>query len=166
MGFVFSTKGAALMYRFLRTHPGLLDESWEKTFTNFASEIESGDVTISRLPKEDDRLFNKTLRERSTKIQTNRVNVMLTCLGMCEIAYKLELFRKTNGNYPETLIDSSIFTPVPVDCWGEPYVYQRDGNSYKMYSKGIDKADNGGETSSISVLVTTEQGDINLEKAK
>jgi len=54
----------------------------------------------------------------------------------------------------------------PFDPWDEAYVYSSDGNSYQLYSKGIDKVDNGGYTPEISVLVSTEQGDIDVGKMK
>ncbi len=53
--------------------------------------------------------------------------------------------RKQNGNYPEKLADLKAAHPrhldekgQVVDSWGNPYMYQSDGNTYTLISFGRD----------------------------
>lgn len=73
-----------------------------------------------------------------------------------ELGVQIDAFYKTNGHYPDTLLE--VFGYVPTDQWGNPYQYLRiDGGSvvdkgkirkdknlvpinsdYDLYSKGPD----------------------------
>ena len=165
MGFIFATQGATLLYKYIRTQPNGLDDSVLDIFAGLTEGIELGAVTVARLPERDDRR-HKLVYEKAVEIQSNRVFVMIACLDMCRVAYELERHRMALGKYPLSLQEVRGLLVLPIDPWGEVYAYSSDGNSYQLYSKGIDKVDNGGYTPEISVLVSTGQGDIDVGEIK
>jgi len=78
------------------------------------------------------------------------------------IANALELYRLDNGHYPgtdqglEALVTRPSGYPeprnwdpegylkrVPVDPWGEPYLYVNEGRDYDVYSFGADRKEGG-----------------------
>lgn len=78
------------------------------------------------------------------------------------IANALELYRLDNSQYPSTdqgleaLVEKPSGYPepknwnaegylkkVPVDPWGEPYVYINEGRDYEIYSLGADRKEGG-----------------------
>lgn len=78
------------------------------------------------------------------------------------IANALELYRLDNGHYPSTdqgleaLVNEPSGYPeprnwnpegylnkVPVDPWGEPYMYVNEDRSYDVYSFGSDRKEGG-----------------------
>jgi hypothetical protein len=166
MGFVFTTQGVVLLYKYLQTYPDNLDKVTSDLFTGLKDNIEEAVVTVARLPENDDRRSNGTIYKMSVKIQSDRILVMRACLEMCRIAYELERHKKVYGNYPQSLQDLKCSPPISVDSWSEPYVYIVDKNSYQLYSKGIDKIDNNGDTPSIIVLTQNGKGDIDISKIK
>ncbi|MEX2490107.1 MAG: type II secretion system major pseudopilin GspG [Pseudomonadales bacterium] len=78
------------------------------------------------------------------------------------IANALELYRLDNGHYPSTdqgleaLVNRPSGYPeprnwdpegylnrIPVDPWGEPYMYLNEGRDYDIYSFGSDRKEGG-----------------------
>lgn len=78
------------------------------------------------------------------------------------ISNALELYRLDNGHYPSTdqgleaLVNKPSGYPeprnwdpegylksVPVDPWGEPYMYINEGRNYDIYSFGSDRKEGG-----------------------
>ncbi len=79
-----------------------------------------------------------------------------------QIGNALDLYRMDNGHYPSTdqgleaLVDKPAGYPeprrwnpdgylkrVPVDPWGEPYLYLNEGRQYDVYSLGADRREGG-----------------------
>ena len=62
------------------------------------------------------------------------------------IAAALEIHRRANGQYPESLESlRPYFVRLPVDPFtGKPFIYRREGAAYVLYSCGSDQKDNGG----------------------
>lgn len=78
------------------------------------------------------------------------------------VSNALELYRLDNGHYPSTdqgleaLVNEPSGYPeprnwdpegylknVPVDPWGEPYMYINEGRNYDIYSFGADRKEGG-----------------------
>jgi hypothetical protein len=165
VGFIFMRQGVVLLYNYLRTQPKDLDDSIRHLFIDLKGNIESASTTVNRLPKKSEILQHDAAKERAVEIQNNRISVMYACFDMCRIAFELELRKKTTGKYPKELANIQCSTPLPVDPWSEQsYAYTEQENSYQLYSTGIDKVDNGGDTPKIDVLVMSGSGDIDISK--
>jgi len=78
------------------------------------------------------------------------------------LANALDLYRLDNFTYPSTeqglealvqkpsgFPEPKNYSPdgyikaLPTDPWGSPYVYERDGDSFRLYSLGADGAEGG-----------------------
>ncbi|MDR1291080.1 MAG: type II secretion system protein GspG [Planctomycetaceae bacterium] len=164
IGFVFITQGTTLLYKYLRTQPDDLKESDSIFLSNLKDHIESASVTIGRLPDSSANNQYDAVNKRSIEIQNNRISAIYACLDMCQIAFELELYRKSFGKYPETLQDIKCSPSLLIDSWQQPYVYIAQKNSYQLYSKGIDQTDNNGNTPSIEKLAISNKGDLDIDK--
>ena len=62
------------------------------------------------------------------------------------IAAALELYRGSNGEYPDSLESlRPYFVRLPIDPFtGKSFIYRREGTDYVLYSCGPDQTDNGG----------------------
>jgi hypothetical protein len=62
------------------------------------------------------------------------------------IAAAIEIHRRANGQYPESLESlRPYFVRLPIDPFtGKPFIYRRQGADYILYSCGPDQKDNGG----------------------
>ena len=70
-----------------------------------------------------------------------------TSLRLARLACFLERYRIRNGRYPENLSDipdlpSGLDQEIVVD---RPFVYRREGDSYRLYSVGWNRTDEGGK---------------------
>ena len=73
-------------------------------------------------------------------------------LGGARVVIAIERFRLAEGDLPEELNDlvPTYLSDLPVDPAspsGEPLCYLRDGEGYKIYSRGRDRVDDGGDHS-------------------
>ena len=96
---------------------------------------------------------------------TNRAKESAAESEMMNIAKALELHNTDNqaypapGDYPGVLEEGNYMEAVPVnDPWENVYIYDSDGNSYTLESRGMDGADGGGDDIVISSGVMTESG--------
>ncbi len=57
------------------------------------------------------------------------------------ITQAISMFHSEKGYLPDTLSEMvpNYLRSVPVDPWGQPYRYEKDGDSYKIISAGADK---------------------------
>jgi hypothetical protein len=71
-------------------------------------------------------------------------------------------FQRTHdGNLPSTLQDLSAeyLSTQPIDPYtGTPLIYHRDGRSFKVYSVGINRKDDGGVWDALSDLQSSRRG--------
>ena len=67
------------------------------------------------------------------------------------IAAALELYRRNNGQYPESLeLLQPYFVRIPIDPFtGKPFIYRREGADYVLYACGTDQKDSGGASDII-----------------
>ena len=67
------------------------------------------------------------------------------------IAAALELYRRNNGQYPESLESlRPYFVGMPLDPFtGKPFIYRREGADYVLYACGTDQKDSGGASDII-----------------
>jgi hypothetical protein len=78
-------------------------------------------------------------------------------LDLLQLAAALAVYRAEHGQYPEKLeaLVPSVLPAVPVDLFhGNPFVYQREGEGYLLYTRGANGTDDGGS----SRLMGTYQG--------
>ncbi len=61
----------------------------------------------------------------------------------------LEMYKADNGVYPEsleTLLCDGYIRQIPIDPFsGKELAYRKDGDSFLLYSVGVDKTDNAGK---------------------
>ena len=70
-----------------------------------------------------------------------------TQLEIIRLAAALAVYRAEHGTYPEKLADvvPEVLPTLPVDPYhAKPFVYQRDGAGYLLYSPGPNGGDDGG----------------------
>jgi hypothetical protein len=68
---------------------------------------------------------------------------------LADLSCALELYRKRNGQYPESLgsLVSEYIERIPVDRFspsGDPIRYRREGDRYTLFSVGQNRKDDGG----------------------
>ena len=77
----------------------------------------------------------------------------LTCIQMKSISQALKMYKIDNSSYPTTqdglmlLATKDYFEDkrVPLDSWGNNYIYSLSGDSYEILSLGGDKKEGGGD---------------------
>lgn len=78
-----------------------------------------------------------------------------TDYALVQLAAALAVYRAENGAYPEKLdvLVPGVLPQLPVDLFhGKPFVYQRDGEGYFLYSTGSNGADDGGSNENMRVF--------------
>jgi hypothetical protein len=73
-----------------------------------------------------------------------------TMLALTQFAAALAVYRAERGEYPVQLeqLVPEILSELPVDLYHEkPFIYQRDGEVYLLYSTGPNGVDDGGSNS-------------------
>jgi hypothetical protein len=78
-----------------------------------------------------------------------------TQLELARLAAALATYRAIHERYPETLakLVPEIVDEPPLDLYdGNPFVYRRDGDSFLLYSVGLNGEDDGGSDISSFVL--------------
>jgi len=57
------------------------------------------------------------------------------------ITQAISMYYSEKGYLPDTLSEMvpNYLRSVPVDPWGQPYKYEKEGDSYKIISAGADK---------------------------
>jgi hypothetical protein len=66
--------------------------------------------------------------------------------GLCSLL-AVEQYKRDRGQYPESLEDlAPDYVPKsPIDPFsGQPFIYRRDGDDYRLYATGFDGRDDGG----------------------
>ncbi len=72
-----------------------------------------------------------------------------TTLALERLAAALAVYRAEHGTYPEKLEDlvPDVLPTLPVDLHhAKPFIYQRDGDGYLLYSAGPNGTDDGGSS--------------------
>jgi len=79
---------------------------------------------------------------------TQQRDVGVAKIGLCRMALALKAYKYEHGAYPETLdkLEQTLDWQLPEDPFsGEDFVYQRQGEGFKLYSIGQDLKDSGGQ---------------------
>ena len=77
----------------------------------------------------------------------------LTCIQMKSISQSLKMYKIDNSTYPTTdeglayLASKNYFEEgdVPVDSWGNQYIYTLNGQKFEILSLGGNKIEGGGD---------------------
>ena len=77
----------------------------------------------------------------------------LTCIQMKSISQSLKMYKIDNSTYPTTdeglahLASKNYFEDgnVPVDSWGNQYIYTLNGQKFEILSLGGNKIEGGGD---------------------
>jgi hypothetical protein len=91
----------------------------------------------------------------------DRANTELTLI---RLTAALALYRAEHGEYPESLdaLVPEVLLELPVDLYHEkPFIYQRDGAGYLLYSTGPNGQDDGGSNHLMSILAGRDAWDLN-----
>jgi hypothetical protein len=75
--------------------------------------------------------------------------------ALVQLAAALAVYRAENGAYPEKLdaLVPGVLPQLPADLFhGKPYIYQRDGEGYLLYSAGPNGDDDGGSNDERKVF--------------
>ena len=75
----------------------------------------------------------------------------------------LELYKRENGQYPESLnsLVPEYLQAVPSDPFTtKPLIYRKEGNKYILYSCGVDMDDDGGEITYTNKIPKDRNGDL------
>jgi len=78
-----------------------------------------------------------------------------TYFALTQVAVELAAYRASNGDYPAELedLDEDVFAELPLDLFTEkPFLYERRGEAYLLYSVGPDQQDDGGSSLRMNVL--------------
>jgi len=67
-------------------------------------------------------------------------------VDLARVGIAVERWRKARGSYPESLDELSVVNlALPHDVMtGNPLIYRRRGDTFTLYSAGLDRVDNGG----------------------
>jgi hypothetical protein len=74
---------------------------------------------------------------------------------LVQLAAALAVYRAETGTYPDTLdaLVPGVMPQLPVDLFhGKPFVYQRDGEGYLLYSTGSNGVDENGSNEDMRVF--------------
>ncbi len=77
----------------------------------------------------------------------------ITCIQMKSISQSLKMYKIDNSSYPSTeeglqlLVEKKYFedNKLPVDSWGNNFIYTTDEDTFDIISLGADKKESGGD---------------------
>lgn len=67
--------------------------------------------------------------------------------ALTSAAIALAIYRAENGEYPEALaaLTSTVLSKMPAEpIYGGPFIYRRSGDTFLLYSQGVNEVDDGG----------------------
>lgn len=73
--------------------------------------------------------------------QADKANAGLAETQIKSLKDSCNMYRIQNKKFPEKLedlVDKKVIEEVPEDPWGNPYVFEKNGNKIKIYSTGVD----------------------------
>lgn len=98
---------------------------------------------------------------------TNAEDRANNTLDLTRLAAALAVYRAEHGAYPEKLDDlvPGVLDKLPVDLYNaQPFIYQRDGEGYLLYSAGENGADDGGSSEMMTTLKGQSLNDLDPDE--
>jgi hypothetical protein len=90
-------------------------------------------------------------------------------MQLTQLAAALAEFRAVHGTYPEKLdaLVPAVLDALPVDVHtASPFIYQRNGDGFLLYSAGDNGQDDGGSNEQMSILAGQSLGDLDDAEAQ
>jgi hypothetical protein len=84
-----------------------------------------------------------------------------TQIDLAQLAAALAVYRTEHGTYPDSIeqLVPDVVPNVPTDLYhSQPFIYQRNGDGYLLYSTGPNGTDDGGSNEQREILAGNEIG--------